>query len=35
MDPILRRRLQEQFRDEVMALGALLQRDLSHWISDR
>lgn len=35
MDPALRARLQERFRPQVEALGALLDRDLSHWSRPR
>ena len=33
LDPRLRDELAEEFRDEVQALGSLLDRDLTHWLS--
>jgi hypothetical protein len=33
MSPILRRRLTEQYRDDILATGELIGRDLSHWLA--
>ena len=35
IDPVLRRSLQDEFRDEVATLGELLGRDLSGWTAPR
>ena len=34
MDPALRRQLTEEFREEVLLLERMLERDLSHWLAD-
>lgn len=33
MSPVLRRRLTEQYRDDIIATGELIGRDLSHWLA--
>ena len=32
MKPETRKKLQSQLKDEIIALGVLLERDLSHWL---
>jgi Sulfotransferase family len=32
LDPVLRRRLLEQYRDDMVATSALIGRDLTHWL---
>jgi hypothetical protein len=34
LDPRLRRRLSEDYRDDILRLQELLGRDLSHWLRD-
>jgi hypothetical protein len=31
--PLLRRRLTDQYRDDIIATGELIERDLSHWLT--
>lgn len=33
LDPVIRSRLQQELAEEILSLGKLLDRDLSHWIS--
>jgi hypothetical protein len=33
MPPALRRRLTDQYRDDIIATGKLIERDLSHWLT--
>jgi hypothetical protein len=33
LDPAIRRKLEEEFRDDIQDLETLIDRDLSHWLS--
>jgi hypothetical protein len=33
--PALWRRLTDQYRDDIIATGELIERDLSHWLTQR
>jgi len=33
MSPVLRRRLTQQYRGDIIATGELIGRDLSHWLA--